>query len=83
MTVERMIRIVIIEIRKVSALGNCDIMSFVSAIVQCLQFGFELGSVFGYVYLLFFGNKNEKSGKKNVQLIIGYRGMIDLVRRFG
>ncbi|MFQ9380722.1 MAG: recombinase RecT [Escherichia coli] len=30
-----------------------------------------------------FGNKNEKSGKKNVQLIIGYRGMIDLARRSG
>lgn len=83
MMVECMICIVIIEICKVLVLGNCDIMSFVSVIVQCLQFGFESGSVFGYVYLLFFGNKNEKSGKKNVQLIIGYCGMIDLVCCFG
>ncbi|HFI9552332.1 TPA: recombination protein RecT [Escherichia coli] len=40
-------------------------------------------SALGHAYLLPFGNKNEKSGKKNVQLIIGYRGMIDLARRSG
>lgn len=42
MTAERMIRIATTEIRKVPALGNCDTMSFVSAIVQCSQLG--LGS---------------------------------------
>ena len=50
-----------------------------SAIVQCSQLGLEPGSALGHAYLLPFGNKNEKSGKKNVQLIIGYRGMIDLL----
>lgn len=39
MTAERMIRIATTEIRKVPALGNCDTMSFVSAIVQCSQLG--------------------------------------------
>lgn len=58
-------------------------MSFVSVIVQCFQFGLEFGGVFGYVYLLLFGNRNEKLGKKNVQLIIGYWGMIDFVCCFG
>ncbi|WP_252356488.1 recombination protein RecT, partial [Escherichia coli] len=76
-------RIATTEIRKVPALGNCDTMSFVSAIVQCSQLGLEPGSALGHAYLLPFGNKNEKSGKKNVQLIIGYRGMIDLARRSG
>ncbi len=41
MTAERMIRIATTEIRKVPALGNCDTMSFVSAIVQCSQLGLE------------------------------------------
>ncbi|EAU0670485.1 recombination protein RecT [Salmonella enterica] len=83
MTAERMIRIATTEIRKVPALGDCDTMSFVSAIVQCSQLGLEPGGALGHAYLLPFGNKNEKSGKKNVQLIIGYRGMIDLARRSG
>ncbi|EBP9973868.1 recombination protein RecT, partial [Salmonella enterica subsp. enterica] len=67
----------------VPALGDCDTMSFVSAIVQCSQLGLEPGGALGHAYLLPFGNRNEKSGKKNVQLIIGYRGMIDLARRSG
>lgn len=41
MTAERMIRIATTEIRKVPALGDCDTMSFVSAIVQCSQLGLE------------------------------------------
>lgn len=83
MTAERMIRIATTEIRKVPALGDCDTMSFVSAIVQCSQLGLEPGGALGHAYMLPFGNRNEKSGKKNVQLIIGYRGMIDLARRSG
>lgn len=71
MTAERMIRIATTEIRKVPALGDCDTMSFVSAIVQCSQLGLEPGGALGHAYLLPFGNRNEKSGKKNVQLIIG------------
>lgn len=83
MTPDRMIRIVTTEIRKTPALANCDMQSFVGAIVQCSQLGLEPGSALGHAYLLPFGNKNEQSGKKNVQLIIGYRGMIDLARRSG
>ncbi len=51
------------EIRKVPALGDCDTMSFVSAIVQYSQL-VEPGGALGHAYLLPFGNKNEKSGKK-------------------
>lgn len=83
MTPERMIRIATTEIRKVPELGECDSMSFVSAIVQCSQLGLEPGSALGHAYLLPFGNGDAESGKKNVQLIIGYRGMIDLARRSG
>ncbi len=83
MTPERMIRIATTEIRKVPELGECDSMSFVSAIVQCSQLGLEPGSALGHAYLLPFGNGEAESGKKNVQLIIGYRGMIDLARRSG
>lgn len=82
-TPERMLRIATTEIRKTPALAECDQMSFVSAIVQCSQLGLEPGSALGHAYLLPFGEKNENSNKKNVQLIIGYRGMIDLARRSG
>ncbi|MBI6340444.1 recombination protein RecT [Proteus sp. PR00224] len=83
MTPDRMIRIVTTEIRKTPALANCDMQSFIGAVVQCSQLGLEPGNALGHAYLLPFGNGKATSGQSNVQLIIGYRGMIDLARRSG
>lgn len=83
MTADRMIRIVTTEIRKTPALAQCDQGSFIGAVVQCSQLGLEPGGALGHAYLIPFGNGKSKSGQFNVQLIIGYRGMIDLARRSG
>ncbi|WP_272521107.1 recombination protein RecT [Providencia sp. PROV202] len=82
-TSDRMIRIVSTEIRKTPSLANCDIQSFIGAVVQCSQLGLEPGNALGHAYLLPFGNGKSDNGQQNVQLIIGYRGMIDLARRSG
>lgn len=83
MAPDRMIRIITTEIRKTPALATCDMQSFIGAVVQCSQLGLEPGGALGHAYLLPFGNGKAKSGQSNVQLIIGYRGMIDLARRSG
>jgi recombination protein RecT len=83
MTADRMMRIALTEIRKVPALGQCNVESFMGAIMQCAQLGLEPGGALGHAYLLPFGNGKAKDGKSNCQLIIGYRGMIDLARRSG
>ncbi|SUB64025.1 P33 [Plesiomonas shigelloides] len=83
MAPERMIRIITTEIRKTPKLATCDVQSFIGAVVQCSQLGLEPGGGLGHAYLLPFGNGKAESGKPNVQLIIGYRGMIDLARRSG
>ncbi|MBD1555247.1 recombination protein RecT [Pseudomonas typographi] len=75
MTAERMVRIVTTEIRKSPALVNCDQNSFLGAVIQCAQLGLEPGNSMGHAYILPYG--------KQAQLIIGYRGMIDLARRSG
>lgn len=75
MTAERMARIVTTEIRKTPALAKCDQASFLGSVIQCAQLGLEPGNSLGHAYLLPYGNQ--------VQLIIGYRGMIDLARRSG
>ena len=83
MTVERLTRIVMTECRKTPALLNCAPESFYGAVLQCAQLGLEPGGALGHCYLLPFGNGKAKDGRPNAQLIIGYRGMIDLARRSG
>lgn len=90
MTADRMIRIVTTEIRKNPELAGCGQQSFIGAVVQCSQLGLEPGNALGHAYLLPFKKKkkNQQTGKwevvsMDVQLIIGYRGMIDLARRSG
>ena len=88
MTAERMARIATTEMRKVPKLGSCDPMSFLGAVIQCAQLGLEPGNALGHAYILPF-DKREKVGgqwktvRTEAQVIIGYRGMIDLARRSG
>lgn len=83
LTADRLARIVMTECRKTPALLNCNQESFLGAILQCAQLGLEPGGALGHCYLLPFGNGKAQDGRSNAQLIIGYRGMIDLARRSG
>lgn len=83
LTAERLTRIVMTEVRKEPKLLNCNQESFFGAVLQCAQLGLEPGSALGHCYLLPFGNGKANDGRPNCQLIIGYRGMIDLARRSG
>ena len=83
MTPERMTRIVMTECRKTPALLKCNVPSLLGAVMQAAQLGLEPGSALGHCYLLPFGNGKANDGLSNAQLIIGYRGMIDLARRSG
>lgn len=76
---DRMSRIVMTEMRKTPALLKCNPKSLFGAIIQCSQLGLEPGNALGHAYLLPF--RNNKANTMDVQLIIGYRGMIDLARR--
>ena len=75
MTPERLMRVALTEFRKTPRLMECDPLSFVGSIMLCAQLGLEPGGSLGHIYLLPYG--------KNVNPIIGYRGMIDLARRSG
>ena len=80
-TPERIARIALTTLRKNPALLDCDPSSFLGAVMQASQLGFEIDDNLGYVYLVPFFNKKTK--RKEIQLIIGYRGLIELARRSG
>jgi recombination protein RecT len=78
---DRMTRIALTELRKVPKLATCDPMSFCGAIMMCAQLGLEPGGALGHIYLIPFDNR--KKNTVEVQVIMGYRGMIELARRSG
>lgn len=75
LTADRMLRIVMTEVRKTPKLKDCTPQSLIGAVIQASQLGLEPGSALGHCYLIPYG--------KECQFIIGYRGMIDLARRSG
>lgn len=89
MTADRLARIALTEVRKIPKLAQCDQTSFLGAIMQVAALGLEPGGALGHAYLIPFDKRGKLQNGQwgvvgtEVQLIIGYRGMIDLARRSG
>lgn len=96
LSADRLLKVAQIAATTTPALLECEIPSLVSAIGQCAQMGLEPNTVLGHAYLVPFKAKRKKkidmgNGKlvereewvKLVQVIIGYKGLIDLARRSG
>ncbi|WP_223814296.1 recombinase RecT [Roseicitreum antarcticum] len=85
---ERMMRVVANAIRTTPKLRQCEPLSFLGALMQCSSLGLEPNTILGHAYLVPF-DKNVKGpdGRwqkiPQVQLIVGYKGLIDLARRSG
>lgn len=81
MTSERMLRVTMTAVQRTPELLDCEPRSLIGAIVQASQLGLEPDGILGHAYLVPFRNK--KTGQKEVQLIPGYKGLVDLSRRSG
>lgn len=91
MNPDRVARIALTELRqnpKLAEAAMSNPLSFAGAMLRAATLGFEVGNGLGHAYLLPF-EKRRKEGNQWVtvsietQLIIGYRGMIELSRRSG
>lgn len=78
--IDRFTRIAVTQLRTNPTLRECTVPSLLAAIMQCAQLGLEPG-LLGHAYLVPFNNR--KAGVKEVQFVIGYKGLIDLARRSG
>ncbi len=77
---DRFARLLLTAANATPALFECDPTSFLAAGVAAAQLGLEPNDARGLAYLLPY---NDSKRGKIVQLIIGYRGMMDLARRSG
>lgn len=74
-TPERMIRVALTAVQNTPKLLECNRNSLLMAVLRSAQLGLEPDGILGQAYLIPYG--------KNVQLIPGYKGLIDLARRSG
>lgn len=75
LSADRMIRVAMTSVQRVPKLLDCTRESLVGAIVQASQLGLDVDGVLGHAYLVPYSN--------TVQLIVGYKGLVDLARRSG
>lgn len=75
---ERLIRVVLTEIRRNPKLMECSRDSLLGALMLSAQLGLE-PSPLGHCYYIPYNNR--KAGIMECQFMIGYRGMIDLAMR--
>lgn len=78
---DRMLKIALGALRTTPKLMDCTVESLFGAVVQCAQLGLEPNTPMGHASLVPVGNR--KANRTDVQVRIGYRGMIDLARRSG
>jgi recombination protein RecT len=75
---ERFVRTVLTEVSKTPRLSECSTSTFLGAVTMAAQLGLEFGPL-GLAYLVPFKNH----GNQECQLIIGYKGYLQLARRSG
>lgn len=82
-TPDRLIGVFTMLLKSSPALMECSQASLVGAVIQTVQVGLTPGPI-GHVYYVPFNNKQrDGSYHREVQFIIGYKGMIELVNRSG
>jgi recombination protein RecT len=79
-TADRMSRIALNVIRSNPKLLECNLNSLMGGVMEAAKLGLEPG-ILGQCYMIPF--KNNKTNQMEAQFIVGYRGLIDLVRRSG
>lgn len=91
MNPERVARVALTELRtnpKLAEAAQSNPASFMGSMLKASALGMEVGNGLGHAYLIPFDKRAKQNGQwvtvsTEIQLIIGYRGMIELARRSG
>jgi len=78
---DKLIRVISSQISQNPELGLCDPISMMSAVMRCAQLGLEPGTALSKIHLIPFNNR--KKNRKEVNVIVGYQGLVELARRSG
>lgn len=82
-TPERLVGVMSYVIKSTPAIMNASQASLISAVIQTVQIGLEPGNLGHCYYVPFNNRKKDGTVVKEVQFILGYKGIIELVNRAG
>jgi recombination protein RecT len=85
---ERLLRVMAQSIHRNPKLAECNVMSLLGAFMFLASVGLEPNTPLGEAYLIPFEKRGQVNGRwettgVDVQVVIGYRGLINLARRSG
>ena len=69
-----MVRVAITALQRQPALFQCTSRSLCGCLIECAQLGLTLDANLGHAWIIPYNNR--KTGKKEAQLQIGYKGMV-------
>lgn len=78
---DRMVQVMLTCCRKIPNLMKCSMQSLISALVACSELGLEPGGALGHINLIPFWNS--KANRFDINIIVGYKGYVELARRSG
>jgi recombination protein RecT len=78
-TPERLIRVVMGAIQRNPAIAECTPLSVCRVVMEATVLGLEAGDPLGEAYIVPY--RNNKTGNKEAQLIVGYQGLVSLAYR--
>ena len=81
LTPDRLLKVVLVAISRTPLLQQCTADSIVKSVMTSGQLGLDCSGVLGSAYLVPYWSS--KQSAYEAQLVIGYRGLIDLARRSG
>jgi len=81
-TPDRMVSLFTMAIKSSPEIMSCSQASLIAAVIQTIQLGFLPIPSTGHIYYVPFNNR-KKDGRvvREVQFILGYKGMIELINR--
>lgn len=83
MSPDRMFQLAVSAYNTTPMLAQCSVVSMLSCVMKCASLGLEPSAVDGLGRAYILPYRNRKTNSYEAQMIIGYRGMIDLARRSG
>ena len=81
LNVDRLVRMFFTSLSTTPKLIDCTPRSLMGFLIQCAQLGLEPGPQLGLIYPVPFYNSRARANE--VQVIVGYRGLVSLARRSG